>query len=47
MGIRVDDDPDDFLPAGEALRETGLPNDIQLAADGEEMKETFRIALTP
>ena len=35
--LMVDDDEDDFLLVSEALRESGLPNDVQLVEDGEQM----------
>jgi CheY-like chemotaxis protein len=37
--LMVDDDPDDFFLARDALRETGIPNDFELVADGEELMD--------
>jgi CheY-like chemotaxis protein len=37
--LMVDDDPDDFFLARDAFRETGIPGDFQLVADGEELMD--------
>jgi CheY-like chemotaxis protein len=37
--LMVDDDPDDFFLARDALRETGIPNDFELVVDGEELMD--------
>ena len=37
--LMVDDDPDDFFLAKEALKDNGLPIDFQLLSDGEELMD--------
>ena len=37
--LMVDDDPDDFFLAREALKDNGLPIDFQLLSDGEELMD--------
>lgn len=37
--LMVDDDPDDFFLAREALEMNGLPGDFQLLPDGEELMD--------
>jgi CheY-like chemotaxis protein len=37
--LMADDDPDDFFLARDALRESGIPNDFHLVADGEELMD--------
>jgi CheY-like chemotaxis protein len=37
--LMADDDPDDFFLVRDAIKESGLPNDFQLVADGEELMD--------
>ena len=37
--LMADDDPDDFFLVKDALKESGLPGDVQLVADGEELMD--------
>jgi CheY-like chemotaxis protein len=37
--LMVDDDPDDFFLARDALRDNGTMNDFELVADGEELMD--------
>jgi CheY-like chemotaxis protein len=37
--LMADDDPDDFFLVRDAIKESGLPSDFQLVADGEELMD--------
>jgi chemotaxis family two-component system response regulator Rcp1 len=39
--LLVEDNPDDVLLITEALRETGIPSDLHVAADGEAAMDFF------